>query len=132
MYKSSWLCADWNLRSDVFRASAGIPVSGWRMAPVHVDHINGVKTDNRWLNLRMVTPSENTKNAARSKANKSGITGVMWMPRYKKWKSYISSQKKVMALGMHEDFYEAVCTRKSAEVKYGFHENHGRSAAEFT
>jgi len=30
-------------------------------------------------------------------------------------------------LGYHIDFFEACCARLSANVSYGFHENHGRA-----
>lgn len=103
---------------------------GW--PPVHVDHINGLKTDNRWCNLRPVTPAENTKNAARSSSNKSGVTGVSWAARLGKWRATIKAEGSLKYLGVFDDLDEAASARKSAEQKYGFHKNHGRSSAEFT
>ena len=41
-----------------------------------IDHINGVRTDNRIKNLRSVTVSENRKNAKLRIDNKSGRVGV--------------------------------------------------------
>lgn len=41
-----------------------------------IDHINRQKTDNRIENLRVVTHSENMRNAKMSKNNSSGMTGV--------------------------------------------------------
>ena len=35
-------------------------------------------------------------------------------------------RKVVQNLGAFDDWFEAVCARKSAEAKKGFHENHGR------
>lgn len=42
--------------------------------PQYIDHINGVPHDNRWANLRSVSPSENMKNrsASRIKAGNPG------------------------------------------------------------
>ena len=44
--------------------------------PENIDHINGVRTDNRWANLRACTKGENSRNRGMSKANKSGYRGV--------------------------------------------------------
>lgn len=37
---------------------------------MHIDHINGVKSDNRLVNLRMVTPLENMQNRDRLQREK--------------------------------------------------------------
>jgi len=91
----------------------------------HTDHINRNRSDNRWLNLRAVSNSVNQKNAKKRSDNKSRITGVHWDARSKKWCSKIKVGKSIF-IGLFEDFFEAVCARKSAEVLYGFHPNHGR------
>lgn len=41
-----------------------------------IDHMNNCRTDNRIENLRVVTHSENMRNAKMSKNNSSGMTGV--------------------------------------------------------
>jgi hypothetical protein len=46
---------------------------------LYVDHINGDETDNRWGNLRAVTPSENAIN--RKTHAKSGHKGIYIQPR---------------------------------------------------
>jgi hypothetical protein len=52
--------------------------------------------------------------------------GVTWHKAGKKWKSQIGVNGSTINLGYYEDKEEAVRTRKEAEVKYGFHTNHGR------
>lgn len=95
--------------------------------PEHeVDHINGDRSDNRWTNLREVTRTENSRNHALDARNKSGVHGVCWRETHSKWEAVISAGSKRMRLGMHDDFFEAVCARKSAEVRHQFHDNHGR------
>ena len=90
-----------------------------------IDHINHIKTDNRIENLRDVTCGENQKNAPLQKTNTSGITGVVMCNSYGAWKAQIKVNRKTIYLGRHLDKFEAICARKSAEHKYGFHENHG-------
>ena len=92
----------------------------------HVDHINGIKDDNRWLNLRDVTPADNQKNAKKRIDNTSGVTGVYWDKKRNKLKVQIRAGGEQLHLGSFDDFFEACCIRKSAEVRYGYHENHGR------
>lgn len=91
-----------------------------------VDHINGDRADNRWINLREVTRTQNSRNHALDARNKSGVYGVCWRETHCKWEAVISAGSKRMRLGMHDDFFEAVCARKSAEIKHQFHDNHGR------
>jgi len=92
-----------------------------------VDHINGVRDDNKWANLRHATHSINSKNRRKDKTNKSGVTGVHWNKRDERWQSNIRINWELLFLGYFTDWFEAVCARKSAETKYGFHINHGRA-----
>ena len=94
--------------------------------PDDIDHINGCSTDNRILNLRSVDRTTNLRNRARFKNNTSGVTGVVWTRRNNKWRAQIRVNTKQKCLGYHADKFEAICARKSAEIRYGFHPNHGR------
>lgn len=91
-----------------------------------IDHINGVKLDNRIVNLRVVTNSENSKNTPMRSNNKSGVNGVYRSKNGKKWISEIKVNRKKIHFGTFENFEDAVAVRKAAEIQYGFHENHGR------
>jgi hypothetical protein len=91
-----------------------------------IDHINGVKDDNRVVNLRAVNSQENSKNSKKSSKNTSGVSGVCWHRRYRKWLVGIKLDYKRKHLGYFDTIEEATKARKEAEVKYGFHENHGR------
>lgn len=92
-----------------------------------VDHINGNRSDNRWVNLRPVTRKENTRNKCIRSNNTSGICGVYFDKQLNKWRSKISTNKnKNKHLGVFSNLFDAVCARKSAENKYGYHINHGR------
>jgi hypothetical protein len=95
--------------------------------PAQIDHINGVRTDNRWPNLRAVDHSENTKNAKRSKSNTSGTTGVFWDNETRKWCARIGGDKSRKHLGRFNNIQDAIAARKAAEVTLGFHPNHGRN-----
>lgn len=95
---------------------------------MHIDHINGIRSDNRIENLRVVLHSENMKNVRIKDRNMSGLHGVR---RHKsgKFEVNIGDCGKLIYLGFFSDFFDACCARKSAERRLGFHENHGRKAA---
>ncbi|MFL9880841.1 HNH endonuclease signature motif containing protein [Herbaspirillum rhizosphaerae] len=90
-----------------------------------LDHINHCKDDNRVENLREASNQENNRNRSKSKNNISGITGVHWHESGSKWRACIKADGKSKHLGSFEHYFEAICARKSAELHYGFHENHG-------
>lgn len=92
-----------------------------------IDHINGDKLDNRIKNLRDVSQGDNTKNRRKSKNNKSGFNGVFWDGTLKKWRARVNVNKKIINLGCFNDKSKAISARKDADVKYGFHDNHGNS-----
>jgi hypothetical protein len=91
-----------------------------------VDHINGIKTDNRPCNLRDVRISENLKNQKMRANNKSGITGVYWVPQKKKWAASISDSGKSVKLGLFKTIDEATMVRRQAEKRLGYSDGHGR------
>lgn len=90
-----------------------------------IDHVNGSGLDNSWTNLREVSHKENCKNHRLGTANKSGVVGVSWCKVARKWRAQITVNGKNLALGRYRNFFDAVCARKSADVKHGFHVNHG-------
>jgi hypothetical protein len=92
--------------------------------PEEVDHINHDKKDNRQLNLREVSHQENGKNQSKQK-NRIGYTGISWYKRYDKWRAYIKIDDKNISLGYFNLLEDAIMARKAAELKYGFHKNHG-------
>lgn len=90
-----------------------------------IDHKNHVRSDNKLLNLREVSHACNLKNQKLRETNTTGIMGVV-RSKGNNWTSGIWVDNKSKYLGFHKDFFEACCSRKSAENKYGFHENHGK------
>lgn len=83
-----------------------------------IDHINGIKTDNRICNLREATNAQNGKNLSLSKANKSGHKGVCFESFTNKWKAYIRVNRKMINLGRFEKLEDAITIRKQAEQQY--------------
>ena len=80
----------------------------------HIDHINCDKTDNRWVNLREATHSENQRNRGKNKNNKTGFKGVLLDKRNKKnpYEARIAVDGKLTCLGRYptsELAYEAYC-----------------------
>jgi hypothetical protein len=98
----------------------------WPEKNLVIDHINGDGKDNRIQNLRLVTQSENNKNSSRPKSNTSGVIGVSKRRDNGKWIAQIQGNYKKIFLGSFDNLEDAIAARKEAEIKYGFHENHGR------
>lgn len=91
-----------------------------------IDHINGNKSDNRFENLREVTNTENSKNKAITKRNKSGVQGVFWLASRKTWIANIGLNSRTKHLGSFKTREDAILARKNAEISLGFHPNHNR------
>ena len=91
-----------------------------------IDHINGVKDDNRIANLRDVTGFENQQNRRSHKPNLSGRVGVYYRPKRNQYQATINHDGKFHHLGCYEKFEDAVMAREEAERRLGFHKNHGR------
>lgn len=93
-----------------------------------VDHINGVRTDNRFLNLREVDRVQNSQNMKINARNTSGRVGVHWIGARGKWLASIRADGRSISLGYFTDLEDARAAREEAEIEHGFHKNHGRAA----
>ena len=91
-----------------------------------VDHVNQNRSDNRLENLRIVTTQDNLKNKSMMKNNSSGFNGVNWNKNYNKFEVRISVNKKSVFIGRFKCLIDAVSERIKANIKYGFHKNHGK------
>ena len=87
-----------------------------------IDHINHIKDDNRWVNLRDATGSQNQANQAKNKNNKSGYKGVTWNKKNKKWCATITYMRKSMHIGLYTTPQEAseAYRKKSIELNGEF------------
>ena len=84
---------------------------------LQVDHINGVRDDNRFSNLRIVTNSINAQNKAVAKrGSRTGFIGVCWHKSSKKYHAQIRLNGKSHHLGLFstaEEAHLAYATAKS-------------------
>ena len=71
-----------------------------------VDHVNGVKDDNRWANLRTATPFENSVNVHTHRShNKLGVLGVS--PSGSKFIAKLTTKGRQQHLGTFDTAEEA-------------------------
>jgi hypothetical protein len=114
-----------HIKKTVYRAHRVIWKWMTGAEPDFVDHINGRRDDNRWENLRSVSRVENHRNSRRYKSNKSGSTGVIFHKAARKWNAQIRVEGRSLHLGLYDCIDDARKARAEAEVRYGFHRNHG-------
>lgn len=70
-----------------------------------IDHINGIKTDNRLCNLRVVTNRENQSNTHRHRSG--NLVGATFRKSKNKWVSRIQIDKKLIHLGYFDTEQDA-------------------------
>lgn len=76
---------------------------------LQVDHLNHNTLDNQRRNLRLVTNTQNGQNRKGANRNNktSGIRGVSWHAKHRKWGVTIQLNGKRKHLGYFEDVYQA-------------------------
>lgn len=82
--------------------------------PALVDHSNRIRSDNRWVNLRLATYEENNANASLRSDNASGFKGVSFHTLAAKWAACISVSGRTRHLGMYASPEEASAAYQSA------------------
>ncbi|MCP4184849.1 MAG: HNH endonuclease [Hyphomicrobiales bacterium] len=83
-----------------------------------VDHINCIRDDDRWCNLRAATYQENARNKKPGKRNKTGKVGVAIGEKADTWIAHITVDSKTQNLGCFEVIGDAVEARCAAEKHY--------------
>lgn len=84
-----------------------------------MDHIDGVKTNNHYTNLRLVTNRENIQAYRRSVKSSSPYQGVHWNKEGKKWRGSIRIGTKEKHLGVFTCELEAARAYDKALVGLG-------------
>ena len=96
--------------------------------PNVLHRVNRELYDLRWENLVVKNKHELIKDSRVKRKgsciNTSGVVGVCWDKDRSKWKAYIKVDYKLIDLGRHYSFMEAVEVRKAAEVFYNYNPNY--------
>ena len=75
--------------------------------PKEIDHVDNDRLNNNIKNLRAATSRQNSQNSKISIANTSGIKGVGWFKRYKKWRARLMVNGKDVCVGYFKDIKDA-------------------------
>ena len=99
---------------------------------MQADHINHVRDDNRLCNIRLVDNTINSRNASIGKNNTAGVCGVyVDKRRAKRYCAEIKVNGIRKFLGCFYTLEGAAAARREAELKYGFHSNHGLNKSRY-
>lgn len=102
------------------RLAFALRTGGWPAG--EVDHRDGDGTNNRWSNLRESTHAQNIQNIGLPRHNTSGVKGVRYYAKKKKWHAQIQAHGKRIHIGFFGEKADAVSAyrRVSAEVHGDF------------
>lgn len=91
-----------------------------------IDHINGDPADNRWVNLRECNHQQNNHNQPMRRNNTSGVKGVSWNSRARKWHVQVCLNYKIHHGGLHSTLIEAEAAAMALRLQlHGEFANHG-------
>jgi hypothetical protein len=86
----------------------------------HIDHINRVRDDNRYCNLRIAGYVINSRNRTTYKNNTSGHKGISFDKKNSNWRAYISVNKRIKHLGSFSTIEAALEARVKAEKEHDY------------
>ena len=94
--------------------------------PQCIDHKDCNPSNNKIENLREATNSQNSCNAKTFSTNTSGVKGVYWSNRDKKWRVTLSLNGRRMYFGCYDNLEQAKLVIQKARLKcHGQFANHG-------
>lgn len=88
-----------------------------KVLPAYVDHIDGITKNNHIENLRACTVAENQHNAKTRNDNASGVKGVCWDSRERKWRAYVMRCRKFVHVGHYHTIEEAALAVQAARAE---------------
>ena len=83
-----------------------------------VDHRNQIRDDNAFWNLRLDIEGRNPQNAKVFSNNKTGVKGVHYDKKARKYYATIWKKSKSIHLGSFDTIEDASNARKAAEAQY--------------
>lgn len=88
----------------------------WPPAGFDPDHENQCPTDNRWINLRLASKTQNACNRGANRNNVAGFKGVYWHKKVGKWIAAIGVGGKNVHLGCFSSPEEAAAAYDKAAL----------------
>ena len=85
-----------------------------------IDHIDGDGLNNRIVNLRCGTRSQNQRNQRPGKRNRSGVLGVSWDSQHHSWQAHIWIDGKRKHIGRFKRLKHAAAARAAAAEADGY------------
>lgn len=92
-------------------------ITGSDPGHLEIDHANGNRSDNRPHNLRAASHSENNTNKTAQRNSTTGIKGVSWCKREKKYRASICKEGRQRSLGYYRTPEEAARAYSDAAKK---------------
>ena len=106
------VCDRWNNSFLNFYKDMGDKPEG-----MSIDRVNN-NGDYSLDNCRWANKQTQQRNQRKKSTNKSGVKGVFWHKRLKKWRAMITVNYKNISLGCYSDINEARKAREEAEIKF--------------
>lgn len=92
-----------------------------------IDHIDGVRANNVWSNLRAASHKQNGEKIKLRADNTSGFRGVCFDKRRGRWMSKVEHHKKQYNLGYFDSAEQAAQAARAKRAQLFTHD-HGRAA----
>lgn len=100
---------------------AWLYVTGEDPGPMEIDHINRIRDDNRFANLRLASRKQNNENIGTPRNSTTGARGVHFASGRNRWEAYIYNNRKRRHIGYFKSREEAVAARRESELLYFTH-----------